>query len=293
MPTRNLKLLICGMAALLMLQAPLAVAATAATVDLNQPAQKLEAYVRTVGDTSGKAVTTYAFGTVYAYVPGEKPRALFNLEVVGMGRYVKATDGYQRLSREIGYYTDLQSGEILTRWFNPYLQREVEVIPIQNDPVNRKFTVQNATYKVMEQGDSITFYREVPLRYPNALDRAGYPLYSSGDFYEAMEMFNNFVSRADLENERLTSLPSAGSWARLGPWLPWMEMALSPGSLVYHARSNKVLNGIEGLRPALREYIASDNPKYLQAPAEFSAPDETSWTFFKKLIDARRAAAKP
>lgn len=266
-------------------------ATMAAALDLSDPREQLEAYVRANGDTSGRASATWATGTVYGYVPGEKPRALFGLEVFGMSRYQRIDGGYLRLSREVGYYTDLKSGAVLTRWFNPWLQREVEVVPIQNDPVNRRFTLQNISFRINASGEDIAMYREVPLRYPNPLDRAGYPLHSSGDFYEAMEMFNTFVRRSDLANPKLTSVPSTGSWSRLGPWLPWMEMGAHQGYLVYHSRSFKPARGLEGIPASLIEQVRQQHPKYLDAPTEFSAPDETSWTFFKKRIDAERKPA--
>jgi hypothetical protein len=277
-------------AGLLLLVGLAATAANAAgKIDLNDPTQRLETYIRVVGDTSGKPVAEYAMATVYGYVPGERPRALFRLEVVGIGRFEKVEGGYQRLHREIGFYTDLKSGEPLERWFNPWLQREVEVIPIQNDPVNRRFTVQSSNFNVMEDGDDVVFYREVPLRYPNVLDRANYPLQSSGDFYEAMEMFNTFAHRRDIDNRKLTSVPATGSWSRFGPWLPWMEMGVHQGQLIYHSRSIKPANGIEGVPKRLRDLIARENPKYLVPPEKLVTPDETSWTYFKKIIDARRA----
>lgn len=267
-----------------------AAAATAPKVDLNDPVQRLETYIRVVGDTSGKPVAEYAQSTIYGYVPGEKPRALFRLEVVGVGRYEKVDGGYQRLHREIGFYTDLKTGAVLRRWFNPWLQREVDVIPIQNDPVNRRFTTQNMTFQILEDGDDVIFYREVPLRYPNVLDRANYPLYSSGDFYEAMEMFNSFAHRHDIENRKLTSIPATGSWTRFGPWLPWMEMGVHQGQLIYHSRSIKPASGVEGIPKRLRDLVAAENPKYLVPPDKLTSPDETSWTYFKKVIDARKAA---
>ncbi len=268
------------------------VGSAAPPLDLSDPSQLLDAYIRATGDISGKPSVSYGLGTVYAVVPGAKPRALFGLEVVGVGRFEKLPDGYQRLHREIGFYTDLKTGEVLTRWLNPYLQREVEVLPIQNDPVNRKFVAgEGATYRYSAVGDDVVFYREVPLRYPNPLDRANYPVHSSGDFYEAMEMFQNFVKRSDLENRRLTSVPSAGSWSRIGPWLPWMEMGQHEGFLVYHSRSFKPRDGVKGLPARLRAQIENTAPKFLTAPDRVEGPDETSWTYFKKRIDARRKQA--
>lgn len=261
-------------------------------LDLRDPAQQLDAYVRANGDTSGRPSATWATGTVYAYIPGEKPRALFGLKVFGMGRYQRIDGGFQRLSREVGYYTDLKTDAVLERWFNPWLEREVTVVPIQNDPVNRRFTLANITFRIDEVGDEVAMYREVPLRYLNPLDRATYPLYSAGDSYEAMEMFNTFVRRRDLANSRLTSVASTGSWTRLGPWLPWMEMGAQQGYLIYHSRSFKPAQGLEGIPVWLIEHVRKNHPKYLDAPTAFTAPDETSWTFFKKKIDAERKAAE-
>lgn len=134
------------------LPAPSPAAGKARHVDLDDPVQRLEAYIRANGDTSGKPVVSHGTGTVYGYVPGEKPRPLFGLEVVGVSRYQKIEGGYLRLHREIGYYTDLATGAVIKRWFNPWLQREVDVIPIQNDPVNRRFTVQESGYRYDASG---------------------------------------------------------------------------------------------------------------------------------------------
>lgn len=275
-------------AAVALCLAPLASAAT--PPDLSDPVQQLEVYVRANGDTSGRASATWATGTVYAYVPGEKPRTLFGLEVLGMARYQRIEGGFLRLSREVGYYTDLGTGAVLDRWTNPWLQRDVDVVPIQNDPVNRRFTVANISFRINESGDDVAMYREVPLRYPNPLDPANYPLYSSGEFYEAMEMFNTFARRRDLANPRLSSVASTGSWTRIGPWLPWMEMGARPGYLVYHSRAFKPAQGLDGIPDSLLAEVRARHPRFLDAPATFSAPDETSWTFFKKRVDAQRKA---
>lgn len=282
----------CRLAALALAAAMLSLPVAAANrLDLSDPQQALDAYVRANGDISGKPVATWATGTVYGFVPGERPRPLFGLEVLGMSRFLRIDGGYQRLHKEVGYYTALDSGKILDRWFNPWLQREVEVVHIQNDPVNRKFLASRISFRIDEAGDDIAFYREVPLRYPNPLDRANYPLYSSGDFYEAIEMFNTFARRSDLENRRLTSVPSTGSWTRVGPWLPWMEMGAHQGQLIYHSRALKPVEGLAALPASLVEEVRRRHPEYLEAPSEFREPDETSWTYFKKLIDERRRSS--
>ena len=81
--------------------------------DLSDPEELLDAYIRTVGDTSGKEVLLYASVVVIGMHPGEKGQKLFGLEVLGASRFLPIEDGYQRLHREVGLYTELQTGEVL------------------------------------------------------------------------------------------------------------------------------------------------------------------------------------
>jgi hypothetical protein len=270
----------------------LAVAASAEELDLTKPEDLLKAYVKTVGDLSGKDVFGYGSTIVFAKVPGEKGKPLFNMEVVGVARYVPIEGGWRRLQREIAFYTDLETHEILTTWDNPLSGRAVKVVPVQNDPVNRSFVIgdgEGFSVAYDEYSGKIIFHREVMLRYPSPLTRAEYPLYSQDDWYEAAELFNNYVARADLENPDITSAPEYGSWSRFGPWLPWMEMADAPGMLVYHGNSHKLMAGAADIPPHLRAAIEKDYPKYLEAPESDYGPDQTSWTFYKKLLDAEKA----
>lgn len=262
--------------------------------DLSDPEQLLDAYIRTVGDTSGTEVLLYASVVVIGMHPGEKGQKLFGLEVLGASRFLPIEDGYQRLHREVGLYTDLQTGEVLGRWDNPWSGESVEVIHIQNDPVNFPFTVetQRGPYRVKfdDLGHTIGFHRQIPLRYPNPLPMAQYPKHTANDWYEAAELFNSFVTKADLADRSKTSLPEVGTWSRTGPWLPWMEMADRPGYLLYHGRSVKLMNGLDDLRPELRAHIETHYPTYTGAPDTFESPNDTSWTYFKKVLDARAEA---
>lgn len=267
---------------------------TTQALDLDDPRDRLDAYIRTVGDTSGEPVVTYAHSNVLAVMPGRKAQHIFSMQVVGVGKYLQIDGGYRRLHREVAFYTNVETGEIMSRWRNPFVEREVEVLHVQNDPVNFSYLYrqdnQRARVRYVAGGDHVIFYREVPLRYPSALPYDEYPLHSAGDWYEAVELFNSYASLADLENDELTSVPETGSWSRIGPWLPWMEMGNREGHLLYHGRSYKVMDGVESLPDKLLAYMREHHPKYLTAPETDEQPNETSWTFFKKVIDRERAA---
>lgn len=265
------------------------------TYDLNKPADLLEAFVKTAGKLDGGTTISYGRATVFARLENEKAAPIFGLEVIGAGRYEKIEGGWQRYSREIGFYTDLATGDILERWYNPFIEREVEVVPIMNDPVNRKFVLNEKgefpNVKVAEYGEYIAFTREVPLRYPSPLPVKDYRLYSQNDWYEAMEMFGTFCKRADLMDKRKSSVASVGSWGRWGPWLPWMEMGQTAGFIVYHASAGE-LESAADIPPKIRAGIERVDAKYFEAPKGMEGPDETSWTVFKEKVAERRARAK-
>ncbi len=45
--------------------------------------------------------------------------------------------GYRRIQREVIYYYDLDSGEVLDEMVNPYTGETVKVVHVANDPFNR------------------------------------------------------------------------------------------------------------------------------------------------------------
>lgn len=94
--------------------------AIADALGLSDPRQLVDAYVRTVGDTEGDETFMYANVVVMAMVPGEKGRKLVGLEAVGVSRFYPIEGGYQRPHREVGLYTDLATGEVLSSWSNPF-----------------------------------------------------------------------------------------------------------------------------------------------------------------------------
>lgn len=276
-----------------------AASAVAATPDLTTPQAQLKAMRRVqCSEVDGKPMTYYWKGTAYSRVPGEPDRQLFKVEGMNVrqcGPLAGAKDPaeFRLVSREILLYEDPVTGEVLRTWTNPWTGKTVEVLHVANDPVNGNYGLtgrdgQPAVYPFNVLGDQWWLTTGVPLFYTNPL-AGNYQRYVGGT-YHVTELFNFFGAAADLADRRLDSADAAVSWQRISMWLPWMEMGDRAGLLYFHTAGRK-LDRWEDLSPTMKAEIAKNYPDYRNPPPlDDQRPNETSWTYFKKAIDARQPA---
>ncbi len=249
----------------------------------------MRAFVKTRAALDGSDVVTRFSGEVLAMMPGGRWHFLFGLDGYNVARAVEADDGYDLLTREAVFYLEPRTREVLRTWDNPFTGETVDVIHIWNDPVNQRWrpTGPRGPWRVptREMGDDVLFTLEVPLAYPSPLPRAQFPDNSQDDLYSAVEMFGFSTTRTEL----LDDTPSARaqvSWSRIAPWLPFMRMADRPGALVYHAVGAKLVGGYDELPDWMRAEVEAHDATFARAPETFTEPNETSWTYFRKLVGA-------
>lgn len=240
----------------------------------------------------GREVFANWWVTVFAVVPGERPREIMKLEGYNVGRFAKKPDGSAEfISREVAYYKDPKSGDILKEWVNPFTNEKNSVIAVLNDPVNSRYAAPKAgeagRYPFMTSGDDVFLRLDVPLAYPNALQPAEYPAESTGPTYFASEHFTFFAKTADLRNTGLASVPLTYAWARTGPWLPWMKMGQRPGYLMYSGHGRKYASFSE-LPADIQAHTRANHPLYLKAPDGYVTPNETSWSYYKKQFPPQK-----
>ena len=278
--------------------------ATARMLDPSKPEDALEISKRTqCGEKDGQPAVYYWSGNVYSRVEGERDRLLFRGEGMNIRQCVAVTDpqrgkGYRQVSREIMLYLDPTTGEVLRQWKNPWTGETVDVMHIANDPVNGRpsFPIgtdgKPYTINVKRMGPWVQMPLEVPLFYHNVL-AGDYQAYVGND-YHAMEIFD-FAARADdlLDTSKPTAYPSV-SWVRISNWMPWMKMRSRQGIMIFNAMGTK-LKSFDELPPVLRQEIAANYPAYTVPPPGADArPNETTWTVFKKQLDAKKdGSVKP
>ena len=242
--------------------------------------------VRTRCATDGTNVYTEWSGSVYAFVPQQQQQKLFNIIGMNVARCQQSQQGQWFLtSRELTFYLDPQTNQVLDRWKNPCTGEVVPVVHVANNPVQNTFEGESP---VQVTGKTVIFSLDIPLTYPNVLaNDPKFRDYSPQPLYQAGEFFKFTVPVREVINPALATAPDVtGSWMRIGPWLPWMKMKDQPGQLVYSATIRKLLH-FEELSPFFQQEITSRLPVYKEAPHCFLAvKNQTSWTYFQQNFAA-------
>ncbi|HEV2567435.1 DUF1838 family protein [Sphingomonas sp.] len=281
----------------LLLAGAAATPTAARMLDPSKPEDALEISKRTqCGEKDGQPAVYYWSGKVYSRVEGERDRLLFTGEGMNIRQCVAVTDpqrgkGYRQVSREVMLYLDPATGQVLREWKNPWTGETVEVMHIANDPVNGRPSFPTGadgkpyTVNMKRMGPWVQMPLEVPLFYHNVLG-GDYQAYVGND-YHAMEIFD-FAARADelLDTSKPTAYPSV-SWVRISNWMPWMKMGSRQGLIIFNAMGAK-LKSYDELPAVLKQEIAANYPAYTSPPpGDDARPNETTWTVFKKKVDAK------
>ena len=267
------------------------------TIDPNSPDGFVQVSRKVQCSLKDEEPVTYTWtGRAYARVPGERDKHIFNLEGMNVRQCVSIEDekrgtGFRLVSREIMLYLDPKTNEVLRTWENPWTGASNEVIHVANDPVNGRPTFGKdadgnpSVRPLMEINGTWFMNFEVPLFYTNPLG-GDYQKYVGGT-YHATEIFD-FSGDVNelLDPEQSVAYPTV-AWVRIAKWLPWMEMGDRTGLLYFNAVGKK-LESWDQLPDVMKKEIAANYPEYVAPPpVNDTRPNETSWTYMKKIIDSR------
>ena len=270
--------------------------ARANELDLSTPEGNIKAWVKLDGSLEDGAATLGMWDGIVMSVWGQQQTVLplFGFKGFGYSRWFDNKDGtYTKLHKEVGFYTDLATGEVLEEWENPYLDGErVKVWPVANDPVNivlqpilqggydpnfrQEFILPWYTY-----GDSrISTSQDVNLRWPNLVTKDKWPREFTGDYVRVGEYFQLHTDRDMLMDPDVPSLAPTGAWQRLGNYLPWMLMEQRPGHLFYRTNTGKLPGGIGDIPRQIREAAEKQFPDYLEPPEEWTEHNVSSFEVY-------------
>lgn len=254
-----------------------------------------DALARIHGDLDfGKQKFGWYRGTVMGVMPGQKNKDLCGFEGFSFTRLKDTGTGvYEKLLCEVGFYTDLKTGEVLEEFHNPYTDEKVKVVHIANDPFNFKigpFYPKPPSYGGLntakmpdipmllpwqEVGNNqVMLQSNIHLFYKNALQPDKWPRESSGVMNRVSELFTYVFNKDELADPSITSILFSGSWNRITPWLPWMLMGQTEGHAFYNCIMG-CYDNMDMVSPQVIAYAKKHYPTFFEAPTEWKEP---SWS---------------
>lgn len=262
-------------------------------LDLTTPQGNVEAFARISGDVDPEAIShSWYTGRVSGQRPGEAARDL--MRIIGMGTVrmlpLKGRPGYQMLRKELGFFIDIETGDVLDRWTNPYSNEEVTVDHIANPSINaeiKPYLGDTGLYEEVNPEKARPFVldwtmvgkraiteRHANLWVKNPLDPNVWKRESSGPMIAISDsnVFN--VSLADLQNPKLTKVLSQGHWVHQRPWQPWMLMGQEEGFISYNCVTGSA-GCLNDLPPQIVALARERFPDFLEGPTEVTKAESS------------------
>ena len=299
-----------GFAALLAGLTPQGVSAASAlagglrvgAIDLATGAGTAQTMARIAGNTDPSATKHGWYrGRIMGVAPGGAVRDLLGIKVMSSQRLEPLADrpGWSLLQKEVGFFFDLATGEVVDEWENPYTSETVEVLHIANPSVSRNIepVVRDSRFyddpqKASEgerpfvlpwqrAGDRLFVEQHSHFWAKNPLDPAVWKRESSGPMLQVSDMMSFNVRFSDVQNPELTSLENWGAWVHVRPWQPWMLMGTSAGHCLY----NCFTGSADSLATIPGDIVAATrarHPDFLEAPKELTQSEPSLVRFMRE-----------
>jgi hypothetical protein len=256
-------------------------AARAAGFDLSDPAQGLLAFARLTGNAHGGAVLRWHAGIINAVQPGEKPVPLVTYEGLEREIWTPRPDGsFGTVYFDIGYFTDLATGERLRRWTNPLTKETVATMPFRSGRFAATLTPGSPPRAWQRRGDDVWVTSRPIVGFPALLTPETYPAESAGPFQYFSVVRTDRGRLSELADPEVASAPLAWSYTLTTIWLPWMRMGQRPGAVVWAGNGGKHASA-EAVPEKFRAFLAEEQPDYLAADEPWSDV-RTMWADYMK-----------
>jgi hypothetical protein len=240
-------------------------------------------------------------GRVMSVAPGAAGRDLLGIMGMSSQRAVPFPDrpGWMLLQREVGFFFDLATGQVVDRWRNPLNDETVDVLHIANasvsrdiepserdarfydDPVRAAAAAKPFVLPWQSAGDRLFVEQHSHFWARNPLDPAVWVRESSGPMLQVSDMLSYNVSLAKALNPRLTSLEHWGSWTHVRPWQPWMLMGTSPGHLLYNCFTGSA-DHLDGIPADIVALTRARFPDFLTPPEKRTQAEPSVIRFMRE-----------
>ncbi|MGK0499450.1 MAG: hypothetical protein ACJAYG_001091 [Oceanicoccus sp.] len=265
-------------------------------LNFNDPQDNLYAFGKLWATYDDKPVYSAFHGLMYGMVGDQRMKPLFGYTGFGNFQAKVLDNGNVRLrGKEIGYFNDPMTGDILETWDNPYTGETVEVFNFLNDrirgelsPEMPKFdfgdkddlpTLMNEGSAIIRKdgsspfilpwqryGDQMMLAWDYTHRYKNPVTAEKWPKACTGPYINPSEHFTFATPLQELQDRSNPCATFNCGFSRMSPWWPWMKMGGSgiDGVLFGRMHSHKSNNGYVDIPSKVLAYTEQYYPEFLE-----------------------------
>lgn len=250
------------------------VAAQPGLLDFSDPEDNLTGLVKVMGNLDGSATWLSAQGRIFAIRNGEMPLPILGVEGVRRMKFTRKANGYEMMTRDWAFYKDLNTGDLITSYQNPFTGKTNKVSPILTRPFAWDMTPDRGQQMPDYTGEAYLIDRPLILPWTQEGDDVTLSLellvkYTSGIGGGEWEHF--LTTASELNDPNLTSVSMRQVWTGHSPWMRWMEMGDRPGRTLWQSSGRKHASHTQ-LRPDFIRTVNAVFPGSLEAPEEYEKP---------------------
>lgn len=244
-----------------------------AGLDLARDDDFLTAIAKMRGSTDDRLVMGFVIGTRYAVIES-RATPMLGILAATFSRYRRIReDAYEVHALEIAYFTDPDSGELLTRWHNPFTDTTVDVPRVRMGPSRSIMTARGLTVETaageavgmslshrfrppVVHGDVVWVTEEILVQ--------GQPR-GAGRPFSYNEMTTYQARRSDLDDPERATVPTRVDFHGLVSFRPWMGFGAMPGHTTARASGLRV-ERVDDLPRYYLELTERFHPEVLDDP---------------------------
>ena len=270
-------------------------------LDFSNPKDNLYAFGKLWFSYDDVPAVAAFHGLMFGLMGTQRLKPLFGYTGFGIFQAKLLDNGNVRIrGKEVGYFNDPITGDILETWDNPWTGERVEVFNFLNDRIRGELTPEMPRFQFGDKndaptlmnegtailredgsspfilpwqrfGDQVTLAWDYTHHYRNPVTPEGWPKASTGEYINPSEHFTFQTSYPALADRSVPSAAFACGFSRLSPWWPWMKMGGSgvEGALFGRMNSHKSNQGLVDIPPKVLAYTEKHYPQFLEAPTDW------------------------
>ncbi len=240
--------------------------------DPDDPVDALTAYVKLGAALDDRLTIWWMDGLRYGVVD-QRSELMYGMKVALFQRFFAQPDGTYKLAMfELTYYTDLESGELLEEYKNPYTGIVNRVQHVRLGPEIRQATASGSARPENDTNLSYFYTRLGP-----PLVHGDY-IWITTDVQAGIKFpspkaprirLNHYLTlhgqNSAVKDQAVLSAPASLGFHNILTWEPWMRMGDHPGEMMSHAAGRK----LERVDELPSDYLAMAHrvhPTYIADP---------------------------